>query len=529
VPAQTQLALGIDLGTSNSCVAACVDGVARVLADEEGETVHASVVSFRPDGQVLVGNPAKRFLVTHPELTVASAKRLIGRFFFSDEVRKAKRRCAYPLVEGPNSAVRIAVLGQTYSPQEISALVLKRMKAIAERALGRPVNRAVITVPAYFNDNQRQATRDAGEISGLNVLRIINEPTAAALAYGYGQAQHQRVAVFDLGGGTFDVSILELGSETFEVLGTAGDTYLGGDDIDDLVVEHLRAQFQTQHHIDLRQDPVAIPRLLATAEMAKRRLATDDNVTFDLPGIAMSAEGQSLDLKAELSVAQLSRMCLELLQRTFKVCDEALQAANMRANELSGVVLVGGPTRLPFVRQAVAHYFGQTPNTSVNPDEVVAVGAALQANALVNAGPPTMLLDVTPLTLRLATVAGYTEAIIDKNTPIPIERSRTFTTVRDNQDRVQVVVLQGEDRRQDRCELLGQFEFVGLRPAKRGEVQIEVTFEIDQNGIVHVSAKDIETGRRASTEIKLSSGLTSADIAQSRARNDATAIVPFEP
>ncbi len=522
MPAEEELAIGIDLGTSNSCVAVVLDGEARVLADKRGEKVHASVVSFREDGKVIVGNAARKLLTSHPETTVSSAKRLIGRFFFSGEVRKANARYGFELVEGENSAVRIKIRDQEYAPQDIAALVLKRMKRVASEGLGQEVRRAVITVPAYFNDNQRQATRDAGEISGLEVLRIINEPTAAALAYGYGKEQTQRVAVYDFGGGTFDVSILEIGGGTYEVLSTAGDTYLGGDDIDERVVTFMANAFYQDTGIDLRQDPVALPKLTEAAEEGKRSLATAEQVTFELPGIHEGPDGKIHDLEVTLSRKELARMTMDMIQRTFKVSDEALQAARMVATDLDGVVMVGGPTRLPFIRTAAQHYFQQEPQDGVDPDEVVALGAALQAHALLNAGPPTMLLDVTPLPLRLATVSGYTEEIIAKNTPIPIERTRTFTTVRDNQERVQVAILQGEDRLQKKCELLAHFEFSGLRPAPRGEVEIEVTFEIDANGIVNVSAKDVETGRQASTEVKLSSGLTDEDIAASRRRTEAT-------
>jgi molecular chaperone DnaK len=488
-----------------------------VLPNEWGERTHASVVSFLEDGSVLVGNEAKKKIITNAEATVYSAKRLIGRFFFSDEVKKAQAVMPYGIVEGPNNSVRLAVRGRTLAIPEVSALVLKEMKAIAETALGREVTKAVVTCPAYFNDNQRQATKDAGRIAGLEVLRIINEPTAAALAYGFGKDISQKICVYDLGGGTFDVSILEIGRDVFEVLSTAGDTYLGGDDFDDRIMSWLADDFLQRHGLDLRQNKFCLQMLKEAGERAKIEVGRDGTAEILVPGICQSPEGEVLDLKHRLNADQFNRMVMDLVQRTFKVCDEALQSARLTAGDIDAVILVGGPTRLPIVRNSVRHYFQKDPMTGIDPDEVVAMGASIQAHALLNTsaaehGQASYLLDVTPLSLRVGTVGGFTEKIIDKNTPIPIEKSKTFTTSRDGQDRVRIRVYQGESSKAEGCELLGEFEFTGFRIGYRGEVQIQVTFEIDPNGIVSVAATDLETGQKASTTISLSSGLTEQDL-----------------
>jgi molecular chaperone DnaK len=514
-----EIAVGIDLGTSYSAVAAVTgpDGSPQVLSNEWGERTHASVVSFLAGGKVLVGNEAKKNIITNAESTVYSAKRLIGRFFFSDEVKKAQAAMPYRIVEGPNHAVRLQVNDAVLSIPEISALVLKEMKAIAETALGREVRSAVVTCPAYFNDNQRQATKDAGRIAGLEVLRIINEPTAAALAYGFGRDIQQKICVYDLGGGTFDVSILEIGRDVFEVLSTAGDTYLGGDDFDDRVMTWLADDFLARHGLDLRQNRFCLQMLKEASERAKIEVGRDGTAEIRVPGICQSPDGDVLDLVQRLTHEQFNRMVTDLVQRTFKVCDEALQAARLTAGDIDAVILVGGPTRLPIIRNGVRHYFQKEPMTGIDPDEVVSLGAAIQAHALLNVqaatlGQASYLLDVTPLSLRIGTVGGFTEKIIEKNTPIPIEKSKTFTTSRDGQDRVRIRVYQGESNRADECELLGEFEFTGFRIGYRGEVQIQVTFEIDSNGIVNVSATDLETGQKTSTTIGLSSGLSEADI-----------------
>jgi molecular chaperone DnaK len=526
-----EIAVGIDLGTSYSCVAAVRGGVPQVLANERGERTHASAVSFLPDEGVVVGNSAKKNVIALAERTVYSAKRLIGRFYFSDEVRKAQAVMPYRIVEGPNHSVRIDMDGRAFAIPEISSLVLKEMRTIAEAALGRPVTKAVVTCPAYFNDNQRQATRDAGRIAGLEVLRIINEPTAAALAYGFGKDVSQKVCVYDLGGGTFDVSVLQIGTDVFEVLATAGDTYLGGDDFDDRIMTWLADDFLARHDIDLRQSRYCLQMLKEHAEAAKIAVGRDGVAEVRIPGICRSPEGELLAVEQTLTADAFNRMVMDLLQRTFKVCDEALQSARLTAADVDAVILVGGPTRLPIVRSGVRHYFGREPLTGVDPDEVVALGASIQAAALLDTRAPELgqasyLLDVTPLTLRVGTVGGYTERIIDKNTPIPIEKSKTFTTSRDGQDRVRIRVYQGESSRADECELLGEFEFSGFRVARRGDVQIEVTFEIDSNGIVNVSAGDRETGQRASTTISLSSGLSEGDLRAATARTAAAELAP---
>ncbi|MBK6684859.1 MAG: molecular chaperone DnaK [Deltaproteobacteria bacterium] len=512
--------MGIDLGTSYSCVAIIEDGVPTVIPNEWGERTHASVVSFMDDGRVLVGNDAKKQIITNPDNTVYSSKRLIGRFFFSEEVRKARTVVPYNIVEGPNNSVRIRIRDTLYSPQEVAAIILKEMRQIAENHTGQTVTKAVITVPAYFNDNQRQATKDAGKIAGLEVLRIINEPTAAALSYGFGQGYNQRVALYDLGGGTFDVSILDIGDDVFEVVSTAGDTYLGGDDFDDRIMHWLADSFQQQQNVDLRQDKYALQKLKEAAEKAKIGLSEHEVVQIHIPLIYTDENGYSLDFSTTLSRAEFNQMVMDLVQRTFKVCDEALQSARLTANEIDCVILVGGPTRLPIIRSSVRHYFQKQPLTDVDPDEVVAMGAAIQAHALLDTQQSTYLLDVTPLTLRLATVGGYTEKIIDKNTPIPIDRTRCFTTASDNQEKVKIKIFQGESNLAKDNTLLGEFEFSGFKVAARGEVTIEVTFEIDTDGIVNVSARDVETGTQASTTISLGSGLSDHEVAQAQQRNE---------
>ena len=516
----SELAMGIDLGTSYSCVSIIEDGVPVVLQNEWGERTHASVVSFMEDGRVLVGNDAKKQIITNPENTVSSVKRLVGRFYFSEEVRKARSVMPYNIVEGPNNSVRIRVGDTVYSPPEISAIVLKEMKQIVETHTGQTVTRAVITVPAYFNDNQRQATKDAGKIAGLEVMRIINEPTAAALTYGFGQGYHQRVALYDLGGGTFDVSILDIGDDVFEVISTAGDTYLGGDDFDDRIMHWLADSFHQQEGVDLRQDKYALQKLKEAAEKAKIGLSEHEVVQIHIPLIYTDDAGYSLDFSTTLSRAEFNQMVMDLVQRTFKVCDEALQGARITASDIDCVILVGGPTRLPIIRSSVRHYFQKQPLTDVDPDEVVAMGAAIQAHALLDAHQSTFLLDVTPLTLRLGTVGGYSEKIIDKNTPIPIDRTRCFSTASDNQERVRIRIYQGESNLAVENVLLGEFEFSGFRIAPRGEVTIEVTFEIDTDGIVNVSARDVETGAHASTTINLSSGLAEHEVSDAIQRND---------
>ena len=509
------IAIGVDLGTSYSCVAIVENGQPLVIPNEWGELTHASVVSFLDDGTVLVGNNAKKNIITHAESTVYSAKRLIGRFYFSDEVKKAQAVMPYQILEGDNKSVRIGIHGQTYSMPEISALVLKEIKAIAESYLNRPVSKAVITVPAYFNDNQRQATKDAGRIAGLEVLRIINEPTAAALAYGFGRNVNQKIVVYDLGGGTFDVSILEIGNDVFEVLATAGDTYLGGGDFDDRIMSWLADDFLARTQLDLRENKYCLQMLKEAAEKAKIDVGREGRADILCSGICQDANGKVMDLRQSLTVDQFNRMVMDLVQRTFKVCDEALQSAKMTASDIDAVILVGGPTRLPIIRSSVKHYFQKEPLEGIDPDQVVAMCAALQAHTLLDRASQTYLVDVTPLSLRIGIVGGYTEKIIEKNTPVPIEKSKTFTTSRDGQERVKIRVYQGESNRADECEMLGEFEFSGFRIGFRGEVKIAVNFEINTDGIVNVSATDLDTGQKTSTTISLSSGLSEADIQKS--------------
>jgi molecular chaperone DnaK len=510
-----EIAIGIDLGTSYSCVAVVQDGQPTVIPNEWGETTHASCVSFLDDGTVLVGNAAKKNIITNAEATVYSAKRLIGRYYFSDEVKKAQAVMPYRIVEGENNAVRIHVRERDYSLPEISALVLKELKAIAETFLDREVTKAVITVPAYFNDNQRQATKDAGRIAGLEVLRILNEPTSAALAYGFGRDVNQRIVVYDLGGGTFDVSILEIGKDVFEVLSTAGDTYLGGDDFDDRIMSWLAEDFLARTRLDLRQNKYCLQMLKESAEKAKIDVGQEGIAEILCAGICQDATGNVLDLRQTLTQDAFNKMVMDLVQRTFKVCDEALQSARLTAADIDAVILVGGPTRLPIIRNSVKHYFQKEPMEGINPDQVVAMGAALQAHALLDSRTETFLVDVTPLSLRIGTVGGYTEKVIDKNTPVPIDKSKTFTTSRDGQEKVKIRVYQGESNKAEECELLGEFEFSGFRIGYRGEVKIEVTFEINTDGLVNVSAADMETGQKTSTSISLSSGLSEADIQKS--------------
>ena len=508
-----EVAIGIDLGTSNSCVAVARGRQVEVLPNAYGENVTASVVGFREDGSILVGNAAKANLIHDPQQTVASAKRLIGRYFFSEEVGKAQAICSYAIIEGPNHGVRIQIGDEQFTLSEISAMVLREMKSIAEEHLGQEVRKAVVTVPAYFNDNQRQATKDAGRIAGLEVLRLLNEPTAAALSYGFGRGLNQRVAVYDLGGGTFDISILEIGDDVFEVLATCGDTYLGGDDFDDRIIDLLADEFQAREGINLRKDPYALEKLKLGAEVAKKGFSVDSQSEVRIPDIARAEDGRALAVERTITIEEFSSLVVDLVQRTFKVCDEALQQAGIIASDLDGVILVGGPTKLPMIRKAVGDYFQQEPKADVDPDEVVAMGAAIQAAALVSAsGDDAFLLDVTPLSLRIGVAGGLAETVIDRNTPVPIEQTRTFTTYQDFQESVKIRIHQGESRRAAENELLGEFEFTGFKRARRGEVKIDVTFEINADGLVSVTASDQETGHRASTTITLTSGLSEQEI-----------------
>ena len=508
-----EIAVGIDLGTSNSCVAALRDGAPRVLPNARGEATTASVVAIGEDRGIVVGNAAKANIIHDPKNTICSAKRLIGRTFQSQEVKKARAISGYEIVQAENDGLRIRARDELFSIPEISAMVLRELKSIAEMRLGQPVRKAVITVPANFNDNQRQATKDAGRIAGLEVLRILNEPTAAALAYGFGRGLSQKVAVYDLGGGTFDISVLEIGEDVFEVLATCGDTFLGGDDFDDRLIDLLAEEFMAQHGINLRHDPFALEKLKDSSERAKKALSVADQVEIRIPGIVPASAGSpALSIERRLRAQELASLVQDLIQRTFKVCDEALQQADVIARDLDGVILVGGPTRLPFVRAAARDYFQQEPKAGVDPDQVVALGAAIQAATLVDSAQEAFLLDVTPLSLRIGVVGGLAETVIERNTPVPIEQTRSFTTTQDGQEKVRIRVYQGESREASENELLGEFEFAGFRKAARGGVWIEVTFEINADGIVKVTARDRETGREASTRITLSSGLSEREL-----------------
>ncbi len=505
------IAIGIDLGTSNSCVSAVVNGKPQVLANAFGERTTASVVSFKEDGEILVGNQAKARIVLDPRHTVSSAKRLIGRYSFSEEVKKAQAIYGYQIIDGEDHSIRIRIRNEDFSLPEISAFVLREMKQLAEAALGQEVSQAVVTVPAYFNDNQRQATKDAGRIAGLEVLRVLNEPTAAALAYGYGRDLNQRVVIYDLGGGTFDVSVLAIGNDSFEVLSTCGDTYLGGDDFDDRLIDLFAERLQQEHGCNVRTDPMAFEKLRYAAEQAKIALSEADTAQIEIPEIA-EVNGQSVGLSYELTRQEFDKLVVDLIQRTFKVCDEALQQASLIARDLDGVILVGGPTRLPMVRAAVKNYFQKEPKVDVDPDQVVAMGAAIHAATLVDTEHKAFLLDVTPHTLRIGVAGGLAEEVIERNTPVPIEQTRTFTTFQDDQDSVVIRVYQGEEHAAELNELLGQFEFSGFKKAARGAVDIDVTFEINSDGIVNVTARDRETGKQASTEITLASGLSEGEM-----------------
>jgi molecular chaperone DnaK len=507
-----EVAVGIDLGTSNSCVAIKVGEAAEVIANEYGERTTASVVCFGADGTTTVGNAARANILHDPARTVSSAKRLIGRYYTSGEVKKAQAISAYGIGEGDDNSVVIEVNGNRVALPEISAAVLTEMKAIAERHLGQTVTKAVITVPANFNDSQRQATKDAGRIAGLEVLRILNEPTAAALAYGCGKGLSQRIAVWDLGGGTFDISVLQISDEIFEVLSTCGDTFLGGDDFDDRLIDLLADEFFSQHGISLRNNTFALERLKVAAEGAKQSFSTESEVEIRIPDVIEGRDGEQLSIERTLEVGEYKKLVTDLLQQTFAVCDEALRNAGVVTRDLDSVILVGGPTRLPLVREAVTNYFQQEPQASVDPDEVVAMGAAIHAASLLNPDSESFLLDVTPLSLRIGVAGGLAETIIERNTPVPIEQTRRFTTFKDFQESVEIRVYQGEMRNVEENELLGQFTFSGFEKGRRGEVSIDITFSINADGIVDVTAKDVKTGEEACTRITLSAGLTENQI-----------------
>ena len=508
------IAVGIDLGTSNSVVACVRDGKAQVLADEEGRRIHPSVVAFGYGHSVVVGHRARQQLAYAPESTVYSAKRLIGRRAESEEVNRVRRMVGWGIASGPNGDARVRVQGKVFAVQEIAAHVLAHMKHTAEYATGETVDSAVITVPAYFNDQQRQATRDAATIAGLNCLRIINEPTAAALAYGFGQGRRQHIAVYDLGGGTFDISILRLDDDLFEVISTSGDTFLGGDDFDGAIADHLMAQLTHQAGVDLSDSAAARAKLREAAERAKRALSEVEAVAVKVPGLGRDAQGNPIGLQTKLDQHTVQRLVMPLIQRSFVVCDDALNQAGLTPKQIDEVLLVGGMTRFPLIREAVSHYFGKAVNAEINPDEVVAQGAAVQAHNLTSFSetPGAVLLDVTPQTLGIRTVGGFVESIIPRNTPIPTESSKVFHTAQDGQTEVRIQVFQGESRMAADNELLGEFVLSGLEAAARGQNKVRVTFAIDADGIVKVSATDQRTGAFCDMMIEASSNLSAEEV-----------------
>jgi len=505
--------IGIDLGTTNSCVAIMENDAPAVIPNRGGYKTTPSMVAVTEAGKRLVGHIAKRQAITNAENTVYAAKRLIGRKWTSSQVNNAVATSSYRIVEGPHNDVRIVLRERDFSVPEISALVLQEMKVIAEDYLGGPVTKAVVTVPAYFNDNQRQATKDAGEIAGLDVIRIINEPTAAALSYGYGRNYEKTVAVYDFGGGTFDISILEIGAHgVFKVIATAGDTFLGGEDIDARVIDWLVDGFKAEHGLDLRQDRMALQRLKDAAEKAKCELSSVRETEVNLPFIISSGRNEALHLQRTLTRATLEDLSTDLIERTIDICRQTLEDAELETGDIEDVVLVGGQTRMPRIQQEVAGFFDREPSRGVHPDEVVALGAAIQGASLVDDRQEMILLDVTPHALGIMTFGSIFEELIPQNTTVPTQRQKIFTTSRDNQTAVKILVMQGDSDKAEENEVLGEFILTGLRRAPKGIVEIEVTFEINADGIVSVRAKDLETGLEQSIQVTATSGLTREEI-----------------
>ena len=504
--------IGIDLGTTNSCVGIVEDGTPVVIPNRGGYKTTPSMVAIAENGKRLVGHIAKRQAITNAENTVYAAKRLIGRKWGSAAVRSSIETMPYRIVEGPHNDVRVMLRDQVFSIPEVSAYILQEMKIISEEYLGEEVNKAGVTVPAYFNDGQRQATKDAGRVAGLDVIRIINEPTAAALAYGFGRSMERKVAVYDLGGGTFDISLLEIGNGVFEVISTAGDTFLGGEDFDKRIIDWLVFAFQKEHKVDLRKDKMALQRLKDVSEKAKCELSSVRETEINLPFIISTGRNEALHLQTALGRAKLEELTADLIERTVEICARTLSEATIDRKEIEDVILVGGMTRMPKVQEMVAEFFGMEPCKGVHPDEVVALGAAIQGAALMDEKSDVLLLDVTPHSLGIMIVGGYFHRLIEQNTTVPTSKSHVFTTVKDNQTSVKILVLQGESDRAEENELLGEFILTGLRRAARGEVEVEVTFSISADGIVSVKAKDLETGLEQSITVTATSGLTEDEI-----------------
>lgn len=513
--------IGIDLGTTNSCVAVMEGNQPVVITNSEGKRTTPSVVAFLENGEIKVGDPAKRQAVINPKYTIASIKRFMGRKH--SEVMNEEKYVSYDVVSGPNDTARVDIRGKVYTPQEISAMILQKMKQTAKDYLGTEPTEAVITVPAYFNDAQRQATKEAGEIAGLKVRRIINEPTAAALAYGLDKkGADQRIAVYDLGGGTFDISILDLGDGVFEVKSTNGDTHLGGDDFDQVIIDWLAEQFKSDENIDLRKDPMALQRLKEAAEKAKIELSSSNETEINLPYIT-AVDGVPKHLVTKLSRSKFEQLADTLVERSIAPCKKALEDAGYKVGDIDEVILVGGSTRIPRVQERVKEFFGKEPNRGVNPDEVVAVGAAIQGGVLTGEVKDVLLLDVTPLTLGIETMGGVSTPMITSNTTIPTKKSETFSTASDNQPSVEINILQGERSMAKDNKQIGRFILEGIEPAPRGMPQIEVTFDIDANGILNVSAKDKKTGKEQKIRIEASSGLSQSEIDKMRADAEANA------